>query len=70
MTMFIEYFSSTPDPELLCGSELSASAREGFFQLNSHLDGIMHKWSNPHFDDFEKKSRCNMKYRIKRINTN
>ena len=43
---------------------------EGFFQLNSHLDGIMHKWSNPHFDDFEKKSRCNMKYRIKRINTN
>ena len=19
-----------------------------------HLDGIMHKWANPHFDDFEK----------------
>ena len=34
------------------------------------LDSIMHKWSNPHFDDFEKKSRCNMKYGIKRINTN
>ena len=34
------------------------------------LDGIMHKWANPHFDDFEKKSRCNMKYRIKQINTN
>ena len=30
----------------------------------------MHKWANPHFDDFEKKSRSNMKYRIKRINTN
>ena len=34
------------------------------------MDVIMHKWSNPHFGDFEKKSRCNMKYRIKRINTN
>ena len=33
--------------------------------------GIMHKWSNPHFDNnFEKKSRCNMKYRIKRMNKN
>ena len=31
---------------------------------------IMHKWANPHFDDFEKKSRSNMKYKIKRINTN
>ena len=30
----------------------------------------MHKWANPHFDDFEKKSRCNMKYRIKRIHKN
>ena len=30
----------------------------------------MHKWANPHFDDFEKKSRCNMKYSIKRMNTN
>ena len=29
----------------------------------------MHKWANPHFDGFEKKSRSNMKYRIKRINT-
>ena len=27
----------------------------------------MHKWANQHFDDFEKKSRSNMKYRIKRI---
>ena len=34
------------------------------------LDDIMHKWSSPHFDDVEKKSRCNMKYRMKRINTN
>ena len=34
------------------------------------LNGIMHKWANPHFDDFEKKSRSNMKYKIKRINTN
>ena len=32
------------------------------------LDGIMHKWANPQY--FEKKSLCNMKYRIKRINTN
>ena len=30
----------------------------------------MHKWSNPHFDDFEKRSRCNMKYGINQINTN
>ena len=29
----------------------------------------MHKWANPHFDDFEKKSHSNMEYRIKRINT-
>ena len=35
-----------------------------------HLDGIMHKWANRHFDEFEKTSRCNMEYRIKRINTN
>ena len=35
-----------------------------------HMNGIMHKWANPHFDDLEKKSRSNMKYRIKRINTN
>ena len=34
------------------------------------MDGIMHKWANPHFDDFEKKSRCKVEYRIKRINTN
>ena len=34
------------------------------------MDGIMHKWADPHFDDFEKKSRCNMKYRIKRVNRN
>ena len=34
------------------------------------IDGIMHKWANPHFDDFEKKSRSNMEHRIKRINTN
>ena len=39
-------------------------------ELFNQMDGIMHKWSNPHFDNFEKKSRCNMKYRIKRINTN
>ena len=35
-----------------------------------YMDGIMHKWANPHFDDIEKKLLCNMKYRIKRINTN
>ena len=35
-----------------------------------YMDGIMHKWANPHFDNFEKKSRYNMKYSIKRINTN
>ena len=35
--------------------------------LQYYLDGIMHKWANPHFDDFEKKSRCNMEYMIKRI---
>ena len=34
------------------------------------LDGIKHKWANSHFDDFETKSRCSMKYTIKRINTN
>ena len=34
------------------------------------MDGIMHKWANPHFDDFENKSRSNMEYRIKPIKTN
>ena len=34
------------------------------------MDGIMHKWANPHLDDFEKKSRCNMKYSVQQINTN
>ena len=34
-----------------------------------YVDGIMHKWANRHFDDFEKKSPCNMKYRKKRGNT-
>ena len=34
------------------------------------MDGIKHKWDNPHFDDFEKKSRCKIKYKIKQINTN
>ena len=32
-------------------------------QYNAHMDGIMHKWANPH-------ETCNMKYRIKQINTN
>ena len=37
----------------------------------NNMDDIKHKWTNPHFDDFEKKSRCNMKYMmVKRINTN
>ena len=35
-----------------------------------NMDGIMHKWANPQSDDFEKKSRCNIEYMIKRINTN
>ena len=38
--------------------------------VSLYLEGIMHKWANPHFDDIEKKSRSSMKYRIKRINTN
>ena len=29
----------------------------GNFPMVHHLDGIMHKWANPHFGDFEKKSR-------------
>ena len=40
------------------------------YKSTHQLDGIMHKSANQHFDDFGKKSRSNMKYRIKRINTN
>ena len=35
-----------------------------YYIIILHMDGIKHKWANPHFDDFEKKSRCNMKYMI------
>ena len=35
-----------------------------------YMDGIKHKWADPNFDDFDKISRCNMKYMIKRINEN
>ena len=41
-----------------------------FYQNDLYLDGIMHKWANPHLYDMEKKSCSNMKYRIKRIKTN
>ena len=34
----------------------------------SQMDGIMHKWANPHYDYFEKKNAS--QYRIKRIKTN
>ena len=38
------------------------------------MDGIMHKWANPHFNDFEKKSRSNIaqqhEVQDKTINTN
>ena len=39
-------------------------------KLIDNMDAITYKWANPLFDDFEKKLRCNMKYMIKRINTN
>ena len=30
------------------------------FFFKFEMNGIMHKWANPHFEDFEKKKRFNM----------
>ena len=33
--------------------------------IKLYMDGIMHKWANPHFDDFEKKIALQHKVRYK-----
>ena len=58
--------------QMLCAYWEDVSYKQWIIKSASstHLDGIKHKWANPHFDEFEKKSCFNMKYMIKRINTN